>query len=388
MSVTEARPGPGGPAPRPCGNGVHPDAPPERVLSARGLAVGYRQRRRIAPVLSGLDLDLRIGQLTCLLGANGTGKTTLLRTLSGSLPPLGGTVCLGEADLTALSPADRAQRLAVVLTSRVDPGLLRVGDLVALGRHPHTGWNGRLRAADHEAIDWALEASGAAALRARPVLELSDGERQRVMIARALAQEPEILMLDEPTAFVDLPRRLELAGLLTRLARECGLAVLLTSHDLDLALRSADEVWLLGRGDRDADRRVASGAPEDLALSGALAEAFDTDTVRYDLARGRFEADGAPAPRVHVDGEGPEARWTTHAIERAGFAPASGAPARLRVAVEPGPTWRLDDGQASRHHRTLADLVTDLRSRHAAPGPARDPAAHPRLPVDAPVTGQ
>ncbi len=348
--------------PGPCGNGAHPDAPPERVLSARGLAVGYRQRRRHAAVLAGLDVDLRIGELTCLLGANGTGKTTLLRTLSGSLPPLAGTICLGDADLTALSPSDRARRLAVVLTSRVDAGLLRVEDLVALGRHPYTGWRGRLRTDDHEAIDWALEASGVAGLRTRPVLELSDGERQRVMIARALAQEPEILMLDEPTAFVDLPRRLELAGLLTRLARECGLAVLLTSHDLDLALRSADEVWLLDRAER-TERHLVAGAPEDLALSGALAEAFDTDTVRYDLARGRFEADGAPAPVVRIDGEGPEARWTAHAIERAGFAAASEAPAPLRVAVEPGPTWRLDDGRAPRWHRTLADLVTDLRSR-------------------------
>ncbi|MFO8076533.1 MAG: ABC transporter ATP-binding protein [Egibacteraceae bacterium] len=361
MSVTETRPGPGDPAARPCGNGVHPDAPPHRVLSAHGLAVGYRQRRRSRAVLSGLDLDLRVGQLTCLLGANGSGKTTLLRTLSGSLPPLAGRVCLGGADLAALSPADRARRLAVVLTSRVDAGLLRVEDLVALGRHPYTGWSGRLRAADHEAIDWALEASGATALRTRPVPELSDGERQRVMIARALAQEPEVLMLDEPTAFVDLPRRLELAGLLTRLARECGLAVLLTSHDLDLALRSADDVWLLGRGG-DPEAPVASGAPEDLALSGALAAAFDTDTVRYDPARGRFEADGGAAPLVAIDGEGPEARWATHAIERAGFAPTAGASAALRVAVEPGPAWRLDDGGAPRRHRTLAALVADLRA--------------------------
>ena len=346
------------------------------VLTAGDLAVGYRQRRRRHTVLDGLDLSLRAGELTCLLGSNGSGKTTLLRTLAGSLPPLAGRVHIGQLELTGMSPADRARHLAVVLTGGVDSGLLRAVDLVALGRHPYTGWSGRLSAQDHAAVTWALEATGASALANRQVPELSDGERQRVMIARALAQEPQVLLLDEPTAFVDLPRRLELAELLTHLARDCGLAILLTSHDLDLALRASDHVWLLDppRGPAQTGT-VVTGAPEDLALSGALARAFDTERVHYDRERGRFITDRRPEGRVAVVGEGVAVGWAVHAVERAGYQPVDAADDGLRVAVGDGPTWWLDGPGGQRAHSTLGSLVDDLRQRGEREGdrPAADP---------------
>lgn len=302
------------------GRAVPWDAAPT-TLRAQGLTVGYRQRRSTRTLLADLDLDVRAGRLTCLLGPNGSGKTTLLRTLVGTLTPLGGAVRLGDADLHALDPTERARRLGVVLTGGVDAGLLRARDLVALGRHPHTGWSGRLGVADHAAVDWALAATGATALADRPVDELSDGERQRVLIARALAQEPQVLALDEPTAYVDLPRRAELAELLTHLARECGLAVLLTTHDLDLALRTADEVWLLTPAGPGSPGHVDVGAPEDLAADGTVAEAFLSDglsDVTYDEHRGVFVADGTPLFTVAVSGQEPAATWAARALERAG----------------------------------------------------------------------
>ncbi len=348
------------------------------VLTAGDLAVGYRQHRRRHTVLDGLNLSLRAGELTCLLGSNGSGKTTLLRTLAGSLPPLAGRVHIGSCELAGMSPADRARHLAVVLTGGVDSGLLRAVDLVALGRHPYTGWSGRLGPADHAAVTWALEATGASALANRQVPELSDGERQRVMIARALAQEPQVLLLDEPTAFVDLPRRLELAELLAHLARNCGLAILLTSHDLDLALRASDHVWLLDppRGSAQTGT-VVTGAPEDLALSGALAQAFDTERVRYDRERGRFITDRLPEGRVAVVGEGVAAGWAVHAVERAGFQPTKSPDEGLRVLVEEGPTWRLDGPGGPLAHATLGALVDDLRRRgeRAARSPLGGPMA-------------
>ena len=332
------------------------------VLTAGSLAVGYRHRRRAHTVLGDLDLTVRAGKLACLLGSNGSGKTTLLRTLAGSLPPLAGQVHLAGQELTSLAPTDRARHLAVVLTGGIDAGLMRVSDVVALGRHPYTGWSGRLSEADHAAIAWALEVTGATALANRPVPELSDGERQRVMIARALAQEPRVLLLDEPTAFVDLPRRLELAELLAHLARDCGLAILLTSHDLDLALRAADDVWLIGRNDgEDSPATVVTGAPEDLALSGALARAFDTAKVHYDIGRARFTTDRRPDGRVAVVGEGAAAQWAAHAIERAGFEPVDGPGAPLQVTVEDGPAWRLSGPEGQRTYRTLGGLAEDLR---------------------------
>lgn len=300
------------------------------MLRADRLRVGYRTRRHERVVLDDLDVELRQGALTCLLGVNGSGKSTLLRTLAGMQSPLGGRALLDGHDVHGLPAMERARRLAVVLTDQIDVGTLRVEDLVALGRHPHTGWSGRLRGGDVEAVEWAIKAVGADPLRGRPVSELSDGERQRVLIARALAQRPAVLALDEPVAFVDVPRRVELAQLLRRLARDTGIAVLLTTHDLDLALRSADELWLLRRSEGAewiganpawkavGESRLLRGAPEDLVLSGAVAEAFHAREVRFDVERAAFLPVGSPRGAARVHGAGPAAVWLARGLERVG----------------------------------------------------------------------
>jgi iron complex transport system ATP-binding protein len=296
-------------------------------LATQGLAVGYRSRsprRREAArsVLSGLDLEARAGELTVLLGPNGAGKSTLLRTLCGLLPPLDGRIRIGGADLAQTSPAALARRLAVVLTDRVDPGLLSVRELAGLGRHPHTGFTGRLTAADHAAVEWSLNAVGAGHLAERPASELSDGERQRVLTARALAQEPEVVLLDEPTAFLDVPSRVALTVLLRDLARDKGLTVVVSTHDLELALRVADAVWLV-----DRDRHVHTGAPEDLIRSGAVAAAFDADHLAFDPASGTFGLRRTARAGVTVDAPADVLPLLGRALAREGLAVADqGAP--------------------------------------------------------------
>ena len=219
------------------------------LLAARGLAIGYAPRRRPrVEVAAGIDAELRRGELVCLLGPNGAGKSTLMRTLAGLQLPLAGAVDFDGGDLHRLAEDERARLLGLVLTERVAAGNLSAYALVSLGRYPYTGWDGRLSAADEEVVRWALGAVGAEDLAARSVDELSDGERQKVMVARALAQEPAVLLLDEPTAFLDLPRRVEIMQLLRQLAYDTGSAVLLSTHDLDLALRCADRLWLLPAG--------------------------------------------------------------------------------------------------------------------------------------------
>jgi iron complex transport system ATP-binding protein len=279
-------------------------------LRLDGLSVGYRVARRVvrlpAPgvaggrragdrvVLAGLGAVARRGELTVLLGPNGVGKSTLLRTLAGLLPPLGGGMLLEDEDLARLRVDERARRVAVVLTDRVQAGLLSAWELVALGRHPHTPMSGKLAAADVAVVGWALAAAGAAALADRPVAELSDGERQRLLTARALAQEPSLMLLDEPTAFLDAPSRVALTGLLRRLARERDMTVVASTHDLELALRVADHVWLL-----DRDRRLHTGTPEEVTGRGEVAAAFDTDELAFDRSTGTFvlrEDAGSPPP--------------------------------------------------------------------------------------------
>jgi iron complex transport system ATP-binding protein len=258
------------------------------VLDLTDVAVGYHARRALRPtttriVASNIDAVARRGELTVLLGPNGSGKSTLLRTLCGLQPALRGSITLSGNDLHAMPAAELARTIAVVLTDRVDPGMLSARELAGLGRTPHLGLGGRMSARDHAVVAWALDAVGATHLADRPASELSDGERQRVLTARALAQEPTLLVLDEPTAFLDVPSRVALVELLRAAAREHHLAVVMSTHDLELALRVADHVWLV-----DRTGRLSTGTPERLALDGRIGDVFDSRSLRFDVGSGVF----------------------------------------------------------------------------------------------------
>ena len=300
-------------------------------LQTENLSVGYTHNRQPQVVADGINVTLRAGELTCLIGPNGAGKSTLMRTLAGMQPPLAGHVRLGDSDLHKLPPAELAKRLAVVLTERVDVGNLSVYALVALGRHPYTDWRGHLSAQDQRIVEEALTQVRAIGLARRAVNELSDGERQRVMIARALAQlvgdggmggwgeGGKVLILDEPTAFLDLPRRVEMMQLLGMLARTSRRAVLLSTHDLDLALRVADRLWLLS-----ATGDLVEGLPEELVLNGALAATFQSEGVEFDAELGSFKLHRHPCGPILVNANHlPEndivVRWTMRALERIGY---------------------------------------------------------------------
>lgn len=306
------------------------------MLRLRNLRIGYGPR-----VLATLpDLDVRAGEFVCLLGRNGQGKSTLLRTLGGFLPPVSGEVSLDDVAVRHLSGSERARRIAVVLTERVQVGALGVRELVELGRQPHTGWAGVLDDADRRIAADALARVDGAHLADRTVDSLSDGERQRVMIARALAQQPRLLLLDEITAFLDLPSRVTIIDLLRRIAREQGVAIVLSSHDLELSLETADRLWLLpGEG------RFLDGAPEDIALSGAVGAAFDQHNLRFSLASGRFESPDRGGRTVQVAFDGDEAIWLSRALRRSGFTPvwqaAECAPVIRYLGAETG--WQVED---------------------------------------------
>ncbi|MGB3522049.1 MAG: ATP-binding cassette domain-containing protein [Mycobacterium sp.] len=285
------------------------------AVELAGLVIGYRSRRRSTTVATGLAAQARRGELTVLIGPNGAGKSTLIRTLAGLQPALGGSVLLDGTDLTALPRDELARRVAVVLTERVDPGLLSARELVGLGRIPHLGLGGRLRPADEEIIDWALAATGAQHLASRPATELSDGECQRVLTARALAQQPGLLILDEPTAFLDVSSRAALFGLLRELARDQQLAVVLSTHDLELALRVADRVWLM-----DPAGTLVDTVGEELMVSGRIGEMFGNDTLRFDPASGMFTFVGDANERTaRVDAEEPLRSALTRVLSREGW---------------------------------------------------------------------
>ena len=230
-----------------------------------GLNIGYRTRRGERVVASGINAIIRQGELTCLLGRNGAGKSTLLRTLSGFQPKLGGSISIGGRELDDYTDRELAQQVSVVLTERPDVQQMTVRELVALGRSPYTGFWGRLSDGDEQQVDEAVRLVGIDDLAYRLVTTLSDGERQKVMIAKALAQQTPIIFLDEPTAFLDYPSKVETLLLLRRICRETEKTVFLSTHDVELALQVADCLWLM-----DTEEGMAIGSPRRLAGLGLL----------------------------------------------------------------------------------------------------------------------
>lgn len=336
------------------------------TLATRDLAVGYRSRRQRRAVLENLSLEVSPGDLVCLLGPNGIGKSTLLRTLARMQPALWGHVELGGADLRSISQIELARRLGVVLTDRVAVEALTARRIVELGRYPHSGWLGTLDDAGRRVVDWAMDAVGIAYAADRDFSRLSDGERQRVMIARALAQEPVLLILDEPTAFLDVPSRVELMALLRQLTRggppsplrgfgaASSLAVIIATHDLELALRTADVVWLMMPGGE-----VVTGAPEDIVLSGGIARAFEGRQIRFHAEDRSFRLLTGNRGVAAVSGSGIRAAMAAAVLEREGYAVERGGvdPDMLVEIEEHG--WRAGTATGS----DFASLAAHLRGR-------------------------
>ncbi|MGN6325742.1 ABC transporter ATP-binding protein [Pseudolysinimonas sp.] len=236
-----------------------------RRLAADDLTLAYGDR----VVVEELDLALAPGRITAVVGANGCGKSTLLRALARLVPPRAGRVVLDGEALHRRPSREVARMLGLLPQSPVAPEGITVAELVGRGRHPHQGLLARFGVADHAAVGAALEATGTLDLAERPVDELSGGQRQRVWIAMALAQETDILLLDEPTTFLDVAHQIEVLDLLTDLNRERGTTIVMVLHDLNLAARYADELVAVRDG-----RVLASGAPGDIVTPALVQEVF------------------------------------------------------------------------------------------------------------------
>ncbi len=227
-------------------------------------------------VASDLNATALPGTLTCLIGHNGTGKSTLLRTIARLQPSIDGSVLIGDNDISTLKPTRLSRMLSIVLTSRPDVRNMTVKELVALGRAPYTGFWGRLSADDRRIVRHSIESVGITAMAERRVCTLSDGEMQKVMIAKSLAQQTPVILFDEPTAFLDFPGKIDLMLLLQRLAHEERKTILLSTHDLETALQTADRLWLL------ADGALHDGTPHELADQGFIDDYIGRKSVKFD----------------------------------------------------------------------------------------------------------
>jgi len=253
------------------------------TIEIKALSTGYRGKNNVTVVAHDINATIYGGELTCLLGPNGAGKSTLLRTLSAFLPPVSGDIIIMERNLHDYSDKELAKVIGVVLTEKTDLRNMTVEDLVGLGRSPYTGFWGTLQEHDRQTVSEAIEMVGITALKDRMVQTLSDGERQKVMIAKALAQETPVIFLDEPTAFLDFPSKVELMQLLHRLSRTTGKTIFLSTHDLDMALQIADTIWLM-----DQSKGVFIGTPKELADKGKLQDFFVRKGITFDTESGLF----------------------------------------------------------------------------------------------------
>lgn len=252
------------------------------ALTICNASIGYRQNKKAVQIVAGIDATLRCGELVVLIGRNGAGKSTLLRTLSAFQKPLSGNVGYSGKSAEQMSADDIAKEVSVVLTAN-EPAPLTVREIVSLGRTPYTNFMGRMTAKDNKAVDNALEMMDMLHLENRIASALSDGERQKCMIAKALAQETPVMLLDEPTAFLDYVSKVKLLRTLKKLAKEKNKAILVSTHDIELAVRFADKVWLL------SDAVFKESCIDELSENEAFLDFISDAGIRYDKKEKRIE---------------------------------------------------------------------------------------------------
>ena len=285
------------------------------VIQGKDLSIGYRTGKQVKIVHQHLDFELRAGELTCLLGANGAGKSTLLRTLSASQPSLGGELRMLDKPVSEYTKKERSRTIGVVLTDKTFTGGLSVYELVALGRQPHTGFFGRLQKEDKRIVQEAMEQVGIAHKARNYTAELSDGERQKVMIAKALVQECPLILLDEPTAFLDVVSRIEIMHLLHQLAIEQNKAILLSTHDIEQALVLSDKLWLLTKGEG-----LQCGVTEDIILNHRMDSLFPHRDIRFDYDHGVYYPTVCGHRLVQVEcTDKTLLHWLMNALNRRGY---------------------------------------------------------------------
>lgn len=271
----------------------------QKTIELQNLSIGYITKKERKVVAEGITANIQSGELTCLLGANGIGKSTLLRTLSAFQPKLAGEVFVQGKEIASYTEKQLSTLLSVVLTEKCDVKNMSARELIGLGRSPYTGFWGTLNEDDKQMVDKAISLVKIENLANRMVDTLSDGERQKVMIAKALAQDTPIIFLDEPTAFLDFPSKVEIMQLLHRLSRKTNKTIFLSTHDLELALQIADKIWLI-----DKQSSVTIGTPEDLSLSGKLSSFFARKGIIFDEESGLFRVENSYNRKIRLSGHG------------------------------------------------------------------------------------
>ncbi len=280
-----------------------------KILNTYNLSIGYNNN----VVLNDLNISLKLGELACLVGLNGTGKSTLIYTLSKLLEKIEGKILINEVEIENIEQYDLSKLLSLVLTNQSVPSNYTVFDIISLGRFPHTNWLGFLTKNDKEIIDKAIELTGLQNYSNTQIYKLSDGFKQKVMIARAIAQDTKIILLDEPTAHLDLYNRIEIINMLRNISHDLNKAILLSTHDLLTALDIADKLLIIN------NNKIYDSAPEDHVLNNNIEEIFKNTNVNFNKETGNFKFIKNTNKTVCVNGDGIAKLWTLKALNRVGY---------------------------------------------------------------------
>jgi iron complex transport system ATP-binding protein len=284
-----------------------------KFLNIQDANIGYIVKGKSHSVYKSINLTAEKGTLIALIGQNGVGKSTLLRSLSNLQPIISGDILIDEILIENFSRKQLSKTISVVLTDNLSNLYLSVYDIVALGRSPYLNWFGLTSHSDKQIVEEAIENTGLQELKSRYIFELSDGERQKVMIARALAQDTPVMIMDEPTAFLDLKNKFEITSLLKELTLNHGKTIIFSTHDLNIALQQTDKLWLM------LPNEAKQGAPEDLILNGALNELFESETFEINHLTGEIFTKNKSYKKVDLFGTGLSYELTKKALFRNGF---------------------------------------------------------------------
>jgi iron complex transport system ATP-binding protein len=254
----------------------------KNILITHNLSIGYKTKKSEQLLAENLNLNLQAGKLIALIGGNGVGKSTLLKTLTGIQKPIAGTILLNERNTNEYDSLALAQNLSLVLTEKLPPSNLAVYELVALGRQPYTNWVGKLSTIDIEKINEAIQLTEIGHLIEKKHYEVSDGQLQKVLIARALAQDTPLIILDEPTTHLDLLHKVSVFKLLKKLTQEMGKCILFSTHDIDLAIQLSDEMIVM------TPKSVIQDAPCNLIVKGVFNNLFKDEHITFDNEKGKF----------------------------------------------------------------------------------------------------
>ncbi len=326
------------------------------ILKTEGLAIGYRTKKGATILEENLDIHIRNGEMVCLIGPNGCGKSTLMRTLAGLQNPICGVSFISGVNLKKISPHKCAKLLSLVLTDKIEAGTMTVEEIVSIGRYPYINYFAKLRSQDEWIIHESLEKVHLGSYAKRCFSELSDGEKQRVMIAKALAQDTPLIMLDEPTAHLDLPNRVEIMNLLKQLAKEVNKGILLSTHELDLALQTADTIWLMHR-----ESKLIKGTPEDLVIRGSFENVFRGNAFDFDKYTGSFKVKHQSKGEISLSGDqGVPFLWTKRALERDGYRVKHQNTSPVQVQLINDNEWRVALHDQEIVCKSIADVLMTL----------------------------